>query len=98
MRKIEFCLLVIFLIGLVIQPTECVTESLFASFSNTMPGNIVTSPLLTSTDRWKLVLTWSGPAIFVPLIPITEIINGVEDTLYPLADLRPQFGVGSFMV
>jgi hypothetical protein len=98
MGKIEYCLLTICLIVLILQPTECAKESLFASFSNTMPGNIVTSPLLTSTDRWKLVLTWSGPAIFVPFIPITEIINGVSDTLYPLADLRPQFGVGSFMV
>lgn len=81
MSKIKICLFAICLIGLIPQPTECATETIFATLTNETPSNFYKTPVLTSTDKWKLVLTWSGAAVLSPTTPIVkQWVNGVESS------------------
>lgn len=77
MSKIQICLFAICLIGLIPQPTECATETIFATLTNETPSNFYKTPVLTSTDKWKLVLTWSGTAT-ITLSTAKKWVNGVD--------------------
>lgn len=81
MRKIQICLLAICLIGLIPQFTECTSQTIFATLTNETPANFYKSPILTSTDKWKLVLTWSGTATISATV--RQVVNGVEGAYTP---------------
>lgn len=91
MRKIQICLLAICLIGLIPQFAECTSETIFAALTNETPANYYKSPALTSTDKWKLVLTWSGAAAIVSPT-VQQVINGAAPTNYDLAHVTTSGG------
>ncbi len=96
MRKIQVCLLAICLIGLIPQFTECTSETIFATLTNETPANFYKSPILTSTDKWKLVLTWSGTATISATV--TQVVNGVESPYNPNPSVTLSGGSAGYLI
>lgn len=53
------CLLALCILALALQQAEGTQLYPFMTFTNTLPGNIYYSSPLTSTDAFKLVITWN---------------------------------------
>ncbi len=94
MSKIQICLFGICLIGLIPQPTECATETIFATLTNETPSNFYKTPVLTSTDKWKLVLTWPG-AITISWSTAVKWVNGVNAGSYSISGTS---GTGYYII
>lgn len=92
---IKICLLAICLIGLIPQFAECATETVFATLTNETPSNYYKTPVLASTDKWKLVMTWPGP-VTITAPTARKWINGVDTGSYSITGTTT--GTGYYII
>lgn len=76
MKVNKTCLLAICLIVLLMQTSKAISLSAFATFSNTSPSNFYLSPFVTSTDKFKFVITWTGGGSYSG--GVQRVINGAK--------------------
>lgn len=76
MKPNKTCLLAICLIFLLIQSSNSTSLSTFATFSNVSPSNFYLSPYVTSTDKFKFVITWTSGVTFAGAAQ--RVINGAK--------------------